>query len=461
MRTYQLLLLTLVGACTLSLTAEGKELPDSTSLRAAFRAGKTEGSLRTFYMQTINHAGLRDYYALGGAAALRHETGNFHGFHFTIGGSYSYNLLSNDLTLPDPVTRTASRYEAGLFDLDHPTSKTDLARLEELQLRYQFRTLSLTWGMQRVQTPFLNAQDGRLRPNFADGIWLRVGRSEQIQAEAAWLYRIAPRSTTQWYTTGRSFGLYPSGLSVYGKPSTYRNAVQTDGLLIIALKGTSGKKVRWNLWDYFVPGVFHTVFGQAEYRTRHASGRDLSAGLQVTRQDAVGDGGNADSSKAYNLPGSGTWVVSGRIGTMRPDWQLWLNYTRIGKEGRFLMPREWGREPFYTFLPRERNEGAGDVHAISLQFTYGQEAATNRLSLSGGYYALPAANDALLNKYGMPSYIQINLEYRRHFRGTLEGLDLQVLLVHKFNRGDLFGKESYRFNKTDMSNLNLVLTYSF
>jgi hypothetical protein len=27
------------------------------------------------------------------------------------------------------------------------------------------------------------------------------------------------------------------------------------------------------------------------------------------------------------------------------------------------MPREWGRDPFYTFMPRERNEGYGDVNA--------------------------------------------------------------------------------------------------
>ena len=33
----------------------------------------------------------------------------------------------------------------------------------------------------------------------------------------------------------------------------------------------------------------------------------------------------------------------------------------------FLMPREWGREPFYTFLPRERNEGLGGVNAWTCQ----------------------------------------------------------------------------------------------
>jgi hypothetical protein len=31
------------------------------------------------------------------------------------------------------------------------------------------------------------------------------------------------------------------------------------------------------------------------------------------------------------------------------------------------MPREWGRDPFY-FMPRERNEGYGDVNAIMTKY---------------------------------------------------------------------------------------------
>ena len=460
MRKYLLLFFSIFSVLFSQQVSAGNT-SDSTGLRSAFLRGKTEGSLRSFYMQTINHQQLRDYYALGTAIALRYETSSFKGFQLTIGGSYSYNLLSNDLTLADPISRTSSRYEVGLFDLDNPKTRTDLARLEELNLRYQLGSWSLTWGMQKVQTPFLNAQDGRLRPNFADGVWLRYGKAERIQVEAAWLYRMAPRSTTQWYTTGRSFGIYPSGLNIHGKPSAYRYAVKTDGLLLLAVKGNASRRLRWQLWDYYVPNVFHILLGQADYRTRKAAGKNYGFGAQLTRQDAVGDGGNADSSKAYIETGSGTWILSGKAGILRDQWQVWINYTRIAAESRFLLPREWGRDPFYTFLPRERNEGLGDVHALMAQWNYGKEQATNRFFVAAGYYLLPDANDAALNKYGMPSYVQVNLEYRRHFSGTFEGLDLQALVVHKFNQGELFGKEAYRFNKTDMSNLNLVFTYSF
>ena len=50
-----------------------------------------------------------------------------------------------------------------------------------------------------------------------------------------------------------------------------------------------------------------------------------------------------------------------------------------------LLPREWGRDPFYTFLPRERNEGLGDVHALMAQWNYGKEQATNRFFVAAGY----------------------------------------------------------------------------
>ena len=44
-----------------------------------------------------------------------------------------------------------------------------------------------------------------------------------------------------------------------------------------------------------------------------------------------------------------------------------INYNYIFNQDRFTFPREWGREPFFTFLPRERMEGTADSHAIALK----------------------------------------------------------------------------------------------
>lgn len=48
------------------------------------------------------------------------------------------------------------------------------------------------------------------------------------------------------------------------------------------------------------------------------------------------------------------------------------------------MPREWGREPFFTFLPRERNEGFGDVHALMGKLSYNNSKISVKTSLAVG-----------------------------------------------------------------------------
>ena len=84
----------------------------------------------------------------------------------------------------------------------------------------------------------------------------------------------------------------------------------------------------------------------------------------MIKQDAVNAGGNNDPAKAYFKKGTKSFSFGGRAGWKNNKWETSLNYTRITAKGKYLMPREWGRDPFFTFLPRERNEGFGDVDAI-------------------------------------------------------------------------------------------------
>ena len=138
-----------------------------------------------------------------------------------------------------------------------------------------------------------------------------------------------------------------------------------------------------------------------------------------------------------------------------------VNYNRITAHGRYLMPREWGRDPFYTFLPRERNEGYGDVHAWMARISRGFPKTGWRFSLAGGVYRLPDVKNFRLNKYGMPSYAQVNADVRYRFRGWLQGLDAQFLFVAKPGMGHTYNEARYRINKVDMMQYNLVLNYRF
>jgi hypothetical protein len=102
------------------------------------------------------------------------------------------------------------------------------------------------------------------------------------------------------------------------------------------------------------------------------------------------------------------------------------------------MPREWGTEPFFTYLSRERNEGLGDVHAGVARINYHVIEVPVKTSLVFGYYNLPEVNNYALNKYAMPSYNQINADAKYEFEGLLKGLDAQFLYVYKMKTGVTF-----------------------
>ena len=124
------------------------------------------------------------------------------------------------------------------------------------------------------------------------------------------------------------------------------------------------------------------------------------------------------------------------------------------------MPREWGREPFFTFMPRERNEGFGDVQAFVIKTAYNFPKACLKTSLQAGHFVLPDVKNVVLNKYGMPSYNQVNAEVR-YTPKFISKLDLQALYVFKSNKGNTYQNSAYVFNKVNMSQYNLVINYTW
>ncbi|MFN5705262.1 MAG: hypothetical protein ACK45U_05350, partial [bacterium] len=136
-------------------------------------------------------------------------------------------------------------------------------------------------------------------------------------------------------------------------------------------------------------------------------------------------------------------------------------YTRISDDGKYLMPREWGRDPFYTFMSRERNEGLADVHAIT--FNHKTDIINNKLSSDWGlgYYDLPDVKEYAKNKYGLPSYIQLNIDLKYKFDKFLEGLTLDFIYVQKFKYANNYNNDKYVINKVDLTLFNIIANYRF
>lgn len=438
-----------------------KEEEDTLSLLHAFKKGKIHGHFRYFFMATDNASGLTDYYANAAGGGIKYETAPFKKFQLGISGFFSFNIGSSDLSKPDAKTNQLNRYEIGLFDIEDPTNKKDIDRLEELYLKYYFKKSNLTFGKQLLNTPFINLQDGRMRPTEVEGLWAEINEIKKTKLELGYLYGISPRSTVKWYKAGASVGVYPAGVNPDGSKSGYRDHLKSNGILMTGITHTFNKNIKLQLWDLYADNIFNSLLLQGDYQYPLNEKSALILGVQLIRQDAVNDGGNEDATKTYFRKDGKAWAFGGKAGWKTDRWETTLNYTRITTHGRYLMPREWGRDPFFTFLPRERNEGLGDVHAAMGKVNYKIPSLRLTTSAALGHYSLPDVTNFALNKYGLPSYYQFNLDTRYRFAGLLEGLETQLLFVYKNKTGNSYENDRYVINKVDMSLWNVVINYQF
>lgn len=431
---------------------------DSTCLKDCIAKAHWSAHSRTFLMATYNEGSLKDDYALATGAGISMETKPVYGFQVGISGFFIYNLLSSDIHKTDPYTNMPNRYETGLFDIENHENRNDLDRLEELFLKYSRSKSSITIGKMILNTPFINPQDGRMRPTISEGVWMQVAESERFGFNGGWIWDVSPRSTVKWYSVANSFGVYPSGVDAEGRKSAYAGQIQgNSGIAITNLYFRPFKGVRMDVWNGMLENIMNTAMLEIsnEHKTGHLT---YYQGFMFMRQDAINNGGNADPLLTYVDKGARSNIFSFQTGIKNKKFNSALAYTRITSEGRYLMPREWGREVFYTFMPRERAEGLGDVHHVTVRTSFN---LTERMQtgLAYGYARLPDVNNYRLNKYGMPSYHHINYHLNYNFKGFLNGMEMKLLVAAKIKQGETYGNLKYVYNKVNMLNLNLVLDF--
>lgn len=433
---------------------------DTLSLLQAFKRGAIHGHARYFFMATQNRDELSDYYANAAGGGLKYESAPFRGFQVGVSGFFIYNVGSSDLALVDPLSGGRNRYEIGLFDLEDPRNRADIDRLEELYIRFRKAKGTVTFGKQLINTPFINPQDSRMRPTETEGVYGNVKMSDKLAVEGGWIYRVSPRSTVRWYSAARSIGVNSQGVNRDGSPGDYAGHTETKGIALLGLTLKPTEGVQLKAFEQVTENVFHTAYVQAEVEKKTAR-RTWFGAVQYIRQDAIGDGGNSDPLKRYFEKDNKVNVLGARAGWAGGGWETTLNYTRIFKGGRFTMPREWGTEPLFTYLSRERNEGAGDVHAFMADVKSSLLKEQLKWEVGYGHYYLPKVEHAALNKYGQPSYRHLKVRGDYRFGGALKGLDLALLFVYKDGLGADPPDSRYRINKVDMASYNVILNYNF
>ncbi len=429
-------------------------------LNTFLKKGEFHGQVQSFFIMTDNEKPLTDHYAWAAGAGLTYRTASWKGLQAGISGSFMMNIRSSDLSKPDSLTGAMNRYEILMFDYFRPSARQALPRLEQLYLQYNFRNSYIQAGKFILNTPFLNKQEGKMPPNVEEGLWMKFSELKNVSLEAGWVWSILSRGTTRWLPAAKTPGIYPSGSNPDGSKSAYYGNLESKGIGLAGLMWHPGN-LTISFWNQYTENIMNSALLSVEYGKSFHNANKVFAGVMLIRQDAIHDGGNPEPAKSYLQPGSRSNSLSARLAFGRPAWNITLSYTRITPDGRYQNPREWSYDPFYTFMQRELTEGCGNLHALTVKGEVQNRKKNFRSVLTYGRYFMPDVKNSPLNKYGMPSFQQVNLDFRYSPAGRWSGINMIVLLVYKDKTGAAYGNYKYIINKVNLVNYNVALEIGF
>lgn len=420
--------------------------------------GYFEFHKRSFVMSTINEGYLDDYFTITSGAGIGYYSPSFHNFHFGFSGFFMFQLYQYNLHEIDSYAGKSSRYENQLYDINDKYNKSDLDRLEELYLTYENKNWKIELGRQKFESPLLNENDNRMRPNIFSGLAVKYD-NDYVKVYGAFFNSLTIRGTLDWYGWDESFGVYGQGTNPLGDSLGYQGNVSTLGMGVL---GVEYEKKNWSnqIWNYTNDNVFNIVFAQSDYKWKRKKSNFIF-GIQGLYQNALNNGGNSNQSKTYILANESTFAFGGRIGVNIKSGTLTFNYFGVSDKGRYLFPREWGREKFYASLTRELFEGYGDLNAYVLKYKYKPNKKNYYFGFGAGYIDQPSSENVTLNKYSLDSYYHFTTKFNYSFEKYFEGLNLKFIAAYKKSTNSDEVQDRYKINWVDMCNLNLIVDYRF
>ena len=416
-----------------------------------------ELSFRSFWMNTsYTNEAFRGDHALGLTSLVGGKLIVSKKWEFQAGYRIFANALSSDFWVPDPVTGQSNRYESGLFNLLDPQDRF-FGRLELLSLSFSQPKFGFKVGKMGIQTDWVNAQDGRLSPTVVEGVhaWFVPTTNWKLSGWA--ISRMNVRGSKDWLLVEETIGLFPQGRSPFGRPAAYLGNTKSPWLGIWELEGKmkGGKSLRFS--HTYAANLFATYWATFEKTSKNTLGT-WASGIQSGMQHGLGDGGNSDSQKQYKNPSELNFAVSAKLNWKKGPWETQLSATQVGGKGRWLSPREWGKDAWYTFIPRERNEGFETVTAAVGYVSYRLVEIGMQVYTYAGIHILPDPLDAAANKYNFPSYRQHNFGLR-YVPKKLKNLDFHLILVVKEPLTNQNLSAVQQYNKVDLLHFNGIINW--
>ncbi|XOV93963.1 MAG: OprD family outer membrane porin [Bacteroidota bacterium] len=415
--------------------------------------GQISGQWRTYYLSTYNDGDLKDFYALATGGKIKYVQSL--GKNFKLGGALytSINLGVQDLTMADQITGKVSRYEAGLFDVEDLGDRF-IGFPGELFIQFTSPKHELTIGRMKIISPFINSQDGRMIPTLEQGIWYSF-QPEKIKIQFGLFNQIAPRSTSRFMGIGESIGKYPVGRNPDGSVSHYDGNTKSDYVALLNVNFNPFKNLEIEVWEYYIDNVFHSTYLKPTMKINEKTA--ISA--EWLHQDKISNGGNAIDSLRYFADRSSN-VLGLQFSQKIGDGKLMVSYNHILKGGRFIFPREWGREMLFSFQKRERSEGSANSHALVAYYDRNFGDNEWRGIFSIGHHWKPDVTNPDDNKYAIPNYYHANLDLF-WMPEKLKGLRPELLMTYKIGSGDFPENPNFILNKVDMFQVNFIVNFNF
>ncbi len=425
-----------------------------------FAKGKFRGHLRNYFMSTINDGALTDHYANAIGGSIAYKTANWNGFEFGINAITTFNAFSSDLSGSDP-NHQAAKWEMELFDVQDPTNKYNLTRLDELYLGYQSQKFMIKAGRMNIdEDPLLKRRDGRMMAFMYQGVWSKINLSQKVRFYNGFINGVAPRGMTRWYSMNDAIGLTNNGMLNDSTKMDYREAANTKGLLVDGFKINPTTSLKIQVWNYYLLHMHNTLWTQVDFDKDK-----FGFGVQYVMQAADPYQRKLASSQQYFDPGhlSHSLVFQFKY-NFNKKTQIRVAQLFITNDDRFVFPRELTRENFYTSIPRSWMDGLGNSSAslAGLQYYPSNKLKKDlRFDLIAQYINSPDIDDLRMNKYASPDYLQLNLGVDYNFHGALDGLSINLLYIYRYcdlpSNMDL-AKEYYKVN---FHHINLIVEFLF
>lgn len=443
--------------------------------------GSLNTQIRLYSMIEDNQDPLLDYRGTALGGKIIYHTPQWENLQGHV-GLYTSNFIQDNVSKDrvEPLaSNRGSRYVAGLVDTTN-LDASSVTGIGEAYLQYSIEKKIIAIGRMKLDTPLINPQDGRMIPTFEEGIWTKYGISQGWSIQAGYINGFWNRNTPHWKSVEDSLGYgYEMGYSSLSSAtkSDYYGNTSSKGVFIGNIR-FENFSAHIDVWDYYVENIFNLGYVETFFSHPFGAMRILY-GAQFIHQHEVGDGGNAEDNiadatdaqkaKSYMQEGEKSTTYGAKIAAEYRDTRFMFAYNKTTDQGRFVFPREWGKEPLYTFQKRERSEGSGNCNAwlITIEHDFTEDGISGLSMMTGyGEYDKSDPKEWIYNKYGTPSYAQWNIDLFYRFQGALRGLRAEYLMVRKVARGETYqipGTSEYNFifRKNGMNIHNFILNYDF